>query len=117
MDSGEEIRSYDVSSSYTVARFYNDEKGVILAGFTGFVAMDLETEEIAYQEEYLVGMYGTCMDILANGTRIVHASNDKISVFEINGKDVVSMPELYSYSLYHFLTKFLSIYIEISDLK
>lgn len=91
METGTELRSYDVTSSYTVVKFYNDEKGVILSGHSGFEAMDLLTEETAYKDEYIVGMYGTHMDILANETKVVHAGHDKISVFDINGKDVVSI--------------------------
>ena len=90
LENGTELRSYEVPNSFTVARFYNDDKGVILAGFSGFLAMDLETEEIAYHDEYLVGQYGTCMDIGAYGTTVVHAGASTISVFEVNGKDVVS---------------------------
>ena len=90
MKNGNEIRSYKTSNSYSLVRFYNNECGVILSGFTGLMAMDLETEEVVYNDEYIVGMYGTNMDILANGTKIIHAGGDKISLLDINGKDVVS---------------------------
>lgn len=91
METGTELRSYDLAGSYSMVRFYNDEKGVILTGYSRLEAMDLETEEVAYLDEYIIGMYGTHMDIIANGTKIVHAGNEKISVFDIDGKDVVSL--------------------------
>ena len=90
MKTGTEIRTYQTSAMYSVVRFYNNEKGVVLSGFSGLLAMDLETEEIAYNDQYIVGMYGTSMDILAQETRIVHAGVNKVSVFEVDGKDVVS---------------------------
>ena len=90
MKSGTEIRSYKISNMYSVARFYDNERGVILSGFSGLMAMDLETEAVAYDNKFIVGMYGTNMDILANGTKIVHAGVNKISVFDIIEKDVVS---------------------------
>ena len=52
--------------------------------------MDLESEEIVFEDEYLIGQYGTCLDVIANGTKIVHAGSEKISVFDIIGKIVVS---------------------------
>ena len=90
MVAGTEVRSYKTSGMYTVVRFYNNEQGVIMSGFSGLIAMDLETEEVAFIDEYIVGMYGTNMDILANETKIVHAGSTNVSVFDINGKDVVS---------------------------
>ena len=91
MKTGTELRSYDTSAMYTVVRFYNNEKGVLLSGSSGFIAMDLDTEEIAYQDEYIIGMYGTHMDILANESKAVHAGSETISVFTINGKNIVSL--------------------------
>ena len=90
MKTGTEVRSYKASDMDKMARFYNNDCGVILAGFSGLMAMDLETEEVAYDNKLLIGMYGTNMDILANGTKLVHAGLKNVSVFDINGKDIVS---------------------------
>ena len=90
MKTGTEVRSYKTSNKFREARFYNNDRGVVLAGFMALMAMDLETEEVAYNYKSLIGVSGTIMDILANGTKLVHAGVLNVSVFDINGKDIVS---------------------------
>ncbi len=75
-------------------KFYNDDNGVIMAGFSGLTAMDLESEEILFNDEYIIGQFGNCMDLIANGTKVVHAGSEKISVFDVDGSDVVSAIQL-----------------------
>lgn len=96
MTTGLEIRTYELELQFSVLKLYNDEKCIVMSGFTNLVAMDLDSEEMIYQGDYLLGQYGTCMDLIAGGTKVVHSGKDKISVFDAVGRDVVRIGMLFS---------------------
>ena len=65
---------------------------MLLAGDNStFVAMDLDTEEIIFQDDEIWGVSGTCMDLIADGKKVVHATEAKISVFDVDGRNIVSI--------------------------
>ena len=70
---------------------------MLLAGDNStFVAMDLHTEEIIFQDDEIWGVSGTCMDLIADGKKVVHATAEKISVFDVDGRDIVSIYRVFN---------------------
>ena len=105
LEEGTEIRSYDITEGFGVARFYNNEKCVLLAGDNStFAAMDLHTEEIIFQDDEIWGVSGTCMDLIADGKKVVHATAEKISLFDVDGSDIVSI-----YSVFRNISPFVKL--------
>ena len=89
-DSGEEIQSYNMESSYSDVRFYNDDNCVIVAGHYSMFALDVNTEEIVYEED-VEGLYGKCIDIMDDGKTLLHIGGEKIRVYRIDGQNIVSI--------------------------
>jgi len=87
-DSGEEIQSYNMESSYSDVRFYNDDNCVIVAGSYDMFAMDVNTEEIVYKEENVEGLYGKCIDIMDDGKTLLHIGGEKIRVYRLDGQNI-----------------------------
>eukprot|EP00794_Sanderia_malayensis_P011746 gene11746-12966_t len=87
LTTGEELRTYDFEGYYTTMKLFNNESCVVMSGLTGLAALDLETEKILLNDK-LVGQYGTCMDLIANETKIVHAGRTQISVYDVKGKEI-----------------------------
>ena len=88
-DSGEEIQSFDMEASYSDIRFYNEDNCVVVAGSYRIFAMELDTEEIVYEED-VDGLYGKCIDVMNDGKTMVHIGEEKVRVYQIDGQKIVS---------------------------
>ena len=90
MTIGEEIQSYDMDTDYSIVRCYHDDKYVVVAGSLGMFALEVDSGDIFFTDENITGTYGKCMDVIADGRKIVHLGREKVTVFDVNGKDIVS---------------------------
>lgn len=89
--SGEELQSFAMETDYSDVRFYNETNCVVVAGSYGMFAIDLNTEEVVFNEEDIDGLYGKCIDIFDDGKAMVHIGPKKVKLFQIEKTQIVCL--------------------------
>eukprot|EP00111_Clytia_hemisphaerica_P016128 TCONS_00047711-protein len=90
LESGAQIRSTQLETAAMAVHSYNDDKCALAVSYGSLVAIDLQTDEI-YYDEYHTAAYGKSSDISPNRQRLVMCNDEEMFIFNTSDVKLVLM--------------------------